>query len=263
MIGGNPLEDHDADGLVNQGTATGRLAWMRTDATADSRDRHAIADGSEGLIVAIILDFLNIGRDVNMRRAAIHAGRRQLVVIALGLFPLALTTQKGQVVFTEIFNRIENRSGRCHAECAFAVVEQVAQPGQGVQITLFAVSGKNSRQGVHHDPRPTFTGGALRTTVLLLDTLHILSGHGDNIDIFVQDDNTVPAHEGAYVAFVKIVARQLKGSSFRLTTLPIVDHLTAPAGKNDFSQVEPPISVSFSAHKKTAKKRLGAFQVVV
>ena len=198
-----------------------------------------------------------------MRRAAIHAGRRQLVAIALGLLTLALTTQKGQVVITEIFHRIENRSGRCHAECAFAVVEQVAQPGQGVQIALFTVSGKNSCQGIHHDPRPTFTGGALRTTVLLLNTLHILSGHGDNIDIFVQDDNAVPAHEGAYIAFIKIVARQLKGSCFRLTTLPIVNHLAAPAGKNDFSQVEPPISVSFSAHKKTAKKRLGAFQVVV
>ena len=259
VIGGHTLEHHDADRFVDQRAAAGRFAGMGADTAADSRDRHVATDRAEGLVVAIILDLFDIGRDINMRRTTIHTGRGQLVVIAFCLLGLALSAQEGQVVVTEIFDRVENRFGRSHAERALAVFQQVAQPGQGVQVVLVTVSGKNACQSVHHDPCPAFAGGAFGATVLLLDALHILGGHGDDVDIFVQDNDAVPAHEGGDVALFKIVARQLERRCFRLTTLPIVDHLAAPAGKNHFSQVEPPVLVSFSTHRATAKKRLSAF----
>ena len=115
VIGGHPLEYHDADRLIDQGAAAGTFTGMRADTTTDCRNRHVAANSAERLVVAVVLDFLDIGRDINVCRATIHAGGRQLVAIGFGPFAFTLSTQVGQIVITKMFNGIDNRFGGRHA----------------------------------------------------------------------------------------------------------------------------------------------------
>ena len=180
-------------------------------------------------------------------------------MISFGLFHPALAAQVSQIVLAKVLDGIENRFGSGHAERALAIVEQVGEPGQRAQVAFLTMAGKDAGQGIHHDPRAALAGGAFGATVLLLDSLHVLGGHGYDVDVPVEDDQAVPAHEGSDLAFIEIILRQLENRSFRFSALPIVDHLAAPAGKNDFSQVEPPIQVRFQHIEPQQKKRLSAY----
>ncbi len=74
VVGRDPLEDHDADRLIDQSAATGLFTGMGTDAAADRRDRHVAPDGTEGIVKTVIFDLFDISGDVDMGGAAIHAG---------------------------------------------------------------------------------------------------------------------------------------------------------------------------------------------
>ena len=244
MIGGDALQDHDADRFVDQGAPARLLAGVRADPAADRRDRHVAADGAERLVETVFLDLLDIGGDIDMGRAAVGAGGGQLVMIDLGRLCCALAAHERQVIVTEVLNRIEDRLGGGHAQGALAAFQQRSQPGQGVEIPLLAIAGDDLRQGIHHHPGAALAGGALGAAVLLLHALHVLGNHGDHVDLAVIDDEPAPPHKGADAPFVEVVLGELENGGLRLAALAVVNDLAAPTGKNHVGQNVPPVQVA-------------------
>ena len=242
VIGGDPFQHHDADRFIDQGPSARFLAGVRADPAAHRRDRHVAADGVEGLAVAVVLDLLDVGRNVDVRRAAVGAGGGQLVVVALGRPGLPFAAQERQIVIAEVLDAVEYRPGGGHAQGALAILEQIGQAGQGIEIALRPLAVHDARQGIHHDPRAALAGGALGAAVLFLHALHVLGGHGDHVDLAVVEDDPVPAHEGADAPLIQIVLGQFEYGSLRLAALAVVDHLAAPTGKDHVSQNVPPAS---------------------
>ena len=163
IVGGGALQDHDADRLVHLLAAAGGLARVGTDAPADRRQRHVLPDHVERLVEPVLLDRLDVGRDVDMGRALVLAGSGVLVDEAefVGVALLA-AVDVGQEIVAEMLHRIEHRHRGTRAEGALAVFQQFGEIGDGVQVGLLRPSPATIR------PR-----ASMRTLVPFLPGVHL------------------------------------------------------------------------------------------
>ncbi len=236
----NTLQHHNADRLIHQRAPTGLLAGMGADPTAHCRDRHITADGGKGLVKAPLFDFLDVGRNIDMSWTLVHAGRRQLLDIGLGRLNGTSAANIGEIIVAEVFQGVKDGDRRSHAKGAFALFEKRREIFHGLKILLLPFSGHDACQGIlQHLGRP-FARSAFATAVLLLDTLHILGGHGYDIGVLLHDNDTIPPHKRPYFPLVQITLGklELEGGIFRSLAAAIVYNFSFPTGKYDLSQID-------------------------
>jgi hypothetical protein len=230
VVRGDPLEDHDADRLINQGAPAGRLAGMGTDPAADRRNRHVLSNRGQGQVEAVVLDPLDVGGNVDVRRALVHAGGGELFLVGAGGDRFAFFADVGQVIVPEMFHGIEDRDGGGHAQGALAVLHELRQALDDRQVPFLPVALDDACQGVLEHLGPFLAGRALGAAVLFLDTLHVFGGHGDDVGFGVHHDHAVPAHEGADFSFAQVILGkfELEGCQVRLASPAVVDDVPSP-----------------------------------
>ncbi len=209
VVGGDPLHDHDADRLIDEGPAAARFAGMRTDPAANRRNRHVVADRRQRIVMPALLDLLDVGGNIDVGRTAVDAGGRHLLLVNRRL-RLLLAVDVGKEITAEMLDRVKDRQGRCHTERAFAVVEQVGKPLDGFEVLFLPLAADDPGEGIMHDHGAALAGRTLGTAVFLLHPLHVLGRHGDHIGLLVEQDNAVPAHEGADLALIEVRLRQFQ-----------------------------------------------------
>ncbi len=235
VIGSGPLEHHDVDRIIDVGPATGGLARVRTNPAANSWQRHTIADDLQCLAEAALFDRFDVGGDIDMGRAFVLTGSGHLdfQINRFLLFPGAVDVVK--IIGTEVLHRIGNRNPRGLTQGAFAVLHQIGNIHQRIEILFLAVPFDNPGQGILHHPGAFFTRRAFCTAVIFLHPLGVLGSHRHHINIGIFQDQSIPTHKCGNLFFTAKCNRQFLLGDFdlRVAALPIIDNLSSPAGKSN------------------------------
>ncbi len=145
VVGSAALENHDVDRLVDVFPAAGGLARVRADAPADRRKRHRLTDGGKRIAEAVVLHRLDVGRDVDVGRALVHAGGGVLLDVAeFGGEALRAADVVDEGV-AEVGDRVDHRHRGTRTEGALAVGEHAPDVEDGVEVLFTAAPIEDAR----------------------------------------------------------------------------------------------------------------------
>ncbi len=238
IISSGALEHHDIDRTIDIGTPTGRFTRVGADAPAHGRQWHAFTNHLKCLAKLPILDGFDVSRNIDMSRALVLTGRRQLHLIVNGRRLARSTLDVSEIVLTEVLDRINDRNRRARAQGAFTVLQQLGYLLNRFKIPLLPFSRNNARQGILHYTGPFFAGRTFGTAEFFLHPGSIFGCHGDHINTRVIENQTIPPHKGSdFLVTIKGNRKFLFGDRhFSVAALAIINNLSSPAGKCNFRQ---------------------------
>ena len=204
-VGSETLQLADVHFFIDRTAAAAQFARMRTDTSADAGERVVAQHDPRSADIIAGGDQAHVARDIDAGRAGVLAGRADQLGADTGA--ALLLADVVFVFIAEIFDRGQDRIGRCLAETAHGgVFDRIAELQQQFDVAFLAFPGSDPVQHFQH-PFGTYTAGRTLAAGLFLNEVHIEPGRIDHAGVFVHDDQTAGSDNGAKLSQMFVIHR--------------------------------------------------------